>query len=56
VRAYILVELGDLEAIDLLLREEDAQAALEDTLRDESGPAGARRSTGRGDTGRPETR
>jgi hypothetical protein len=36
VRAYALVELGDSEAIDLFLREEDAQAALEDALRDES--------------------
>jgi hypothetical protein len=35
VRAYALVELGDSEAIDLFLREEDAQAALEDALRDE---------------------
>jgi hypothetical protein len=35
VRAYALVELGDAEAIDLFLREEDARAALEDALRDE---------------------
>ena len=28
MRAYALVELGDSEAIDLFLREEDAQAAL----------------------------
>ncbi len=35
VRAYALVELGDSDAIDLFLREEDAQAALEDALRDE---------------------
>jgi hypothetical protein len=41
VRAYALVELGDSEAIDLFLREEDAQAALEDALRDEPGWAGA---------------
>ena len=27
MRAYALVELGDSEAIDLFLREEDAQAA-----------------------------
>jgi hypothetical protein len=40
VRAYALVELGDPEAIDLFLREEDAQAALEDALRDEPGWAG----------------
>jgi hypothetical protein len=33
VRAYALVELGDSEAIDLFLREEDAQAALKDALR-----------------------
>ena len=35
VRAYALVEFGDQEAIDLFRREEDAQAALEDALRDE---------------------
>jgi hypothetical protein len=35
VRAYALVELGDSEAIDLFLREEDARAALEDAVRDE---------------------
>jgi hypothetical protein len=35
VRAYALVELGDSEAIDLFLREEDARQALEDALRDE---------------------
>lgn len=40
MRAYALVELGDSEAIDLFLREEDAQAALEDALRDEPGWAG----------------
>jgi hypothetical protein len=40
VRAYALVELGDSEAIDLFLREEDAQAALEDALQDEPGWAG----------------
>jgi hypothetical protein len=32
---YALVELGDSEAIDLFLQEEDAQRALEDCLRDE---------------------
>jgi len=37
VRAYALVELGDSEAIDLFLREEDAEAALADVLRDEPG-------------------
>jgi hypothetical protein len=37
MRAYALVELGDTEAIDLFLREEDARAALEDALRDEPG-------------------
>jgi hypothetical protein len=35
VRAFALVELGDSEAIDLFLREEDAQRALADVLRDE---------------------
>jgi hypothetical protein len=35
MRAYALVELGDQEAIDLFLREEDAQCALEECLRDE---------------------
>ena len=40
VRVYALVELGDSEAIDLFLREEDAQAAVEDALRDEPGWAG----------------
>jgi hypothetical protein len=37
VRAYALVEFGDAEAIDLFLREEEAQAALEDALADEPG-------------------
>lgn len=40
MRAYALVELDDSEAIDLVLREEDAQAALEDALRDEPHWAG----------------
>jgi hypothetical protein len=40
VRAYALVELGDSEAIDLFLREEDAQQALDDALHDEPGWAG----------------
>ena len=40
MRAYALVELGDSEAIDLFLREEDAQAALEDALHDEPARAG----------------
>jgi hypothetical protein len=35
-----LIELGDSEAIDLFLREEDAQAALDDVLHDEPGWAG----------------
>jgi hypothetical protein len=35
MRAYALVELGDSEAIDLFLREEDACRALDDALRDE---------------------
>jgi hypothetical protein len=35
VRAYALVELGDSEAIDLFLREEDARRALDEALRDE---------------------
>ena len=35
MRAYALVELGDSEAIDLFLREEDAPRALEEALRDE---------------------
>jgi hypothetical protein len=35
MRAYALVELGDSEAIDLFLREEDAQEALEAALHDE---------------------
>ena len=40
MRAFVLVEIGDSEAIDLFLREEDAQAALEDALHDEPGWAG----------------
>ena len=35
VRAYALVELGDAEAIDLFLQEEDARRALEGILSDE---------------------
>ena len=38
--ASALAELGDSEEIGLFLREEDAQAALEDALRDEPGWAG----------------
>jgi hypothetical protein len=40
VRAYALVELGDPEAIDLFLREEDAERALEECLHDEPQWAG----------------
>ena len=40
MRAYTFVELGDSEAIDLFLREEDAEAALSDALHDEPGWAG----------------
>jgi hypothetical protein len=40
VRAYALIEFGDSEAIDLFLREEDAERALEEALRDEPGWAG----------------
>jgi hypothetical protein len=40
VRAYALVELGDSEAIDLFLREEDAERALEECLQDEPQWAG----------------
>jgi hypothetical protein len=35
VRVYALVELGDSEAIDLFLREEEAEQALADALSDE---------------------
>jgi hypothetical protein len=35
VRLYALVEAGDPEAIDVYLFEQDAQRALEDSLRDE---------------------
>jgi hypothetical protein len=35
MRLYALVEAGDPEAIDVCLREEDAQRVLEDCLRDE---------------------
>ena len=40
IRGRLRVELGDSEAIDLFLREEDAQAALEDALHDEPAWAG----------------
>jgi hypothetical protein len=40
VRAHALLELGDSESIDLFLREEDAFAALEDAVSDESDWAG----------------
>jgi predicted ATPase len=45
MRAYALVELGDSEAIDVFLREEDAVRALEEALGDE--PDGAARSASR---------
>lgn len=45
MRGYALLELGDSEAIDLFLREEDAEAALEDAFRDEPGWAGTRASS-----------
>jgi hypothetical protein len=35
VRAWALIELGDQEAIDLFLREEDVEGALEDAVSDE---------------------
>jgi hypothetical protein len=35
MRLYALVEVGDPEAIDVFVCEEDAQRALEDCLRDE---------------------
>jgi hypothetical protein len=35
VRAYALVELGDPEAVDLFLREEDVRTAHEVAIRDE---------------------
>jgi hypothetical protein len=35
VRLYALVEAGQRQAIDVYLREEDAQRELEDCLRDE---------------------
>jgi hypothetical protein len=37
VRAFALVEVGDTEAIDIFLREEDAEAALANCLTDEPG-------------------
>jgi hypothetical protein len=40
MRAYALAELGDQEAIDVFLREEDARAALQDAIRDEPDWAG----------------
>ena len=40
MRAYGLVELGDSEAIDLFLGEEDARRALESILKDEPNWAG----------------
>jgi hypothetical protein len=35
MRLYALVETGDPEAIDLYIREEDAQRSLEECLSDE---------------------
>jgi hypothetical protein len=35
MRAWALVELGEAEAIDLFLREKDAERALADCLRNE---------------------
>jgi hypothetical protein len=35
MRLYALVEVGDPEAIDVFVCEEDAQRALEECLRDE---------------------
>jgi hypothetical protein len=40
MRTHALVELGDSEAIDLFLREEDARAALEAAIPDEPDWAG----------------
>jgi hypothetical protein len=34
VRAYALVEVGDVQAVDVFLRREDAFAALEDAIKD----------------------
>ena len=36
MRLYALVEAGDPEAIDVFVRRDDAEAALEDCLSDES--------------------
>jgi hypothetical protein len=40
MRAYVLAELGDRLAVDVLLRREDAWAALEEILEDAPGWAG----------------
>jgi hypothetical protein len=40
VRAYVLAELGDRLAVDVLLRREDAWAALEEMLEGQPGSAG----------------
>jgi hypothetical protein len=40
VRAYVLAEIGDRLAVDVLLRREDAWAALEEIIRDEPDWAG----------------
>jgi hypothetical protein len=41
MRLYALVPVGDPEAIDVYLREEGAQRALEDCLRDEPNRRGS---------------
>jgi hypothetical protein len=35
MRAWALVEVGDAEAVDLFLQEEDARRTLDECLRDE---------------------
>jgi hypothetical protein len=35
MRAWALVELGDAEAVDLFIQQQDAERALADCLRDE---------------------
>jgi hypothetical protein len=43
MRAWALVELGDSEAIDLFLQQQDAERALADCLRDKPEWIGTRR-------------